>query len=138
MYGKMAPIYQEIQAEEAATQDYKKCCNNEQNKSIFKIPLSLMIVFSSFAINLKTMITWWAWTTFIIIVFHVSRFNSIESLLNAVHHTAITHPPDRTTLVIIFVLFFPLSTLVNSLLTCPGSCGQEPLIPVFLICDFSK
>ena len=44
----------------------------------FKIPLSHLIVFYYFPLNLKTMITWWSWTTFIIIVFCVSSFNYIE------------------------------------------------------------
>ena len=84
------------------------------------------------------MITWWDWPTFIIFVFRVSRLSSLESLMDLVQHTAIPHPPGRNTLVIIFILFFPLSILVNSLLTSPGSCDQDPLIPVFPIHDFSE
>ena len=103
-----------------------------------KIPLSHVIVFSSFALNLKTIITWWAWPNFIILVFRVSNFNSLESLLGIVQNTEIYRPPGRTTLVIIFIFFFPLSILVNSLLTSPGSCDQDPLIPIFPIQDFRK
>ena len=44
----------------------------------------------------------------------------------------------RTTLVIIFILFLPLSVLVKSLLTSPGSCDQYPLIPIFPIHKFSE
>ena len=34
MGGKIAPIRQETQVEEAAARDDKICCNNEQNNSI--------------------------------------------------------------------------------------------------------
>ena len=84
------------------------------------------------------MITRWDWPTFFILVFHVSSFNSIESLLDLVQHTATPHPPGRTTLNIIFVLLLSLSILANSLLTSPGYCDQDPLIPVFPIHDFSE
>ena len=84
------------------------------------------------------MITWWDCPTFVILVFRVSCFNSLDSLMDLVQHTAIPHPPGRTTLVIIFILFFPLSILVNSLITSPGSCDQDALIPVFPIHDFSE
>ena len=90
------------------------------------------------ALHLKTMITWWDCTTFIIIVIHVSCFNSLESMLDLVQHTAIHHPPDRTTLVIICILFFPLSILLSSLITSPGSCDKDLLIPIFPIHNFSE
>ena len=84
------------------------------------------------------MIPWWSWYTFIIIVFHISRFNSLESLKDLVQHTATPNPPGSNTLVIIFILFFTLSILVNSLHTSPGSSDQDPLILVFPIHNFIK
>ena len=82
------------------------------------------------------MITLWACPTFIILVFRFSSLNYLESLLDLVEHTGILNPLGSTTLVIIFVIFFPSSILVNSLLTSPGYCDQDPLIPVFLIHNF--
>ena len=58
--------------------------------------------------------------------------------MDLIQHTEISHPPDRTTLVIIFILLFSLSILVNSLLTSPGYCDLDLLIPVFTIKEFSK
>ena len=87
--------------------------------------------------NLKNIITWWDWPTFIILVFRVYCLSSLQSLMDLLHPTLIHHTPFRTTLVIIFILLFPLSVLVNSLLTSPGSFDQDPLIPIFLIHDFS-
>ena len=84
------------------------------------------------------MIHWWDWPTFIIIFFYVSCFSSLESLLNLVQNTATPHPPGRTTLVIISILFFSLSILVKSLLNSTGYCDQDPLIPVFDIHNFSE
>ena len=52
------------------------------------------------------MITWWDCTTLFIIVFRVSSLSSLESLMDLVQNTATPHPPDRTTLVIIF--YYPL------------------------------
>ena len=62
----------------------------------------------------------------------------LESLPDLVQHTAIPHPPGRTTLVIIFIHFFPFSILLISSLTNPVSCDQDPIILVFPIHDFSK
>ena len=84
------------------------------------------------------MITWWAWNTFIIIVFHVSRFSSLESLLDLVYHTAIHNPPGINTFVNIFIIFVTLLTLVNSLLTNTGYCYQDQLIPVYPIHNFRE
>ena len=84
------------------------------------------------------MITWLDWPSFIILVFRVSCFCFLMSLLNLFQHTAIPHKPGRNTLVVIFILFFPLSILLNSLLTSPGYCDQYPLIHVFPIHDFSE
>ena len=63
---------------------------------------------------------------------------SLESQLDLVQLTAISHPPCRTTLLIIFYPLLLLSILVNPLLTSPGSCTQDLLIPVYPIHDFSK
>ena len=79
-----------------------------------------------------------SWPIHIILVFCVSCFNSIESLLDIVQHTAIPHMTGRTTLVIIFIRFFPFSILVILSLTSPGSCDQDPIILVFSIHYFSK
>ena len=84
------------------------------------------------------MITWWAWTISIILVFHVSNFGSLESLLDLFHHTANPLPQVRTTLVIIFILFFNFSILVKLSLNSHGYCDQDPLIPVFPIHKFSE
>ena len=56
------------------------------------------------------MITWWTWTTLIILVFHVSCFNSLESLMDIVQHISTPHPPGRTTLV---VIFYTLLSFIN-------------------------
>ena len=82
------------------------------------------------------MITWWDWTTYIILVFHISHFNYIESLLDLVYPTAIIHLPGRTKLICIRI--FPLSTLVISSLTSPVSCDNDPTILVFPIHNFRK
>ena len=84
------------------------------------------------------MITWWDWPTYIILVFHVSRFNYLESLLDLVQHTATLHPPGRATLVIIFIHLFPFSILVISSLTSPVYHDQYPIILVFAIHDFCE
>ena len=83
------------------------------------------------------MITLWAWTTFLILVFCFSCFNYLETLLDLVEYKSISHPPGRTILVITFILFFPLSILVNSSFTSPCYCDQDTLIPIFNIHDFS-
>ena len=84
------------------------------------------------------MITWWDWYTSIILVFYVSHFNSLESMLNPVHHTEIPHPPGRDTLVITLILFFHLPILVNSSLNNPEYRDKYPLIPIFRIYNFIK
>ena len=90
---------------------------NAQMSYTVKILLSRVLVFSLFCSNLKTMITWWAWTTSIILVFHVSCFGSPDSLLGLFQYTAITHPSGRTTLVIIY--YHPLSFInIGKLITC--------------------
>ena len=58
--------------------------------------------------------------------------------MDLVYITAILHPPDRTEVFMIFIQVFPLSTLVISSLTSPGSCDHDPTILVFLIHNFRK
>ena len=89
------------------------------------------------------MITWWTWPTFIILVFHFSRFNSLESLLDLVQRTAIPHPPGRTTLVIIFYTHSPFIHIGKSItyqywILCPSlthSCSSNPQLQ--WVCDWN-
>ena len=82
------------------------------------------------------MITWCYCPTHIILVFNVSCFNYLESLLYLFQHTEIPHPPVRTTVVIIFISLFTFKFLLVSSLTSPGYCDQDSIILVFPIHDF--
>ena len=93
--------------------------------------------FHSLTLNLEKMITWWECLTYIILVSHVSCFNSIKSLMDIVRHTAIPHLPGSTTLVNIFIQFFPFSILVISSIISPVYPDQDQIIVVFIIQDFS-
>ena len=81
---------------------------------------------------------WWACPTYIILVFSVYYFNSLESLMDLVQHTAIPNPLGRTTLVVNFIQLFPFLVLVISSLTSSGSRDQDPNIILFPIHNFSE
>ena len=57
--------------------------------------------------------------------------------MDLVQHTETPHPPGSTTLVIIFIHFFPFSIFVISSLSNHVSCNKYPIIIVFPIHDFS-
>ena len=103
-----------------------------------KILLSRVIVLSFLLFNFKTMVTWWYWTTSFTLVFHVSCFIFLlihiwilsSSQQSSIHHAGLHY-------LLSFYSLFLLSILLNPLLTSPGSCTQDLLIPVYPIHDFS-
>ena len=84
------------------------------------------------------MITWWDCPTYSLFYFMSILSVSLESLLDPVQHISTPHQPDRTKLLIIFIRFFPLSILVISSFTNPGSSDQGPTSLVFTIHNFSE
>ena len=88
-------------------------------------------LFIRFLFTYKNMITWWYWPTYLFLSFIYIVSVSLESMLDIVHHTEILYQPGSTTLVIIFIHYFPFSIFVISSITNPGSCHQDPIIIVF-------
>ena len=84
------------------------------------------------------MITWWDWPTFFIIVFRVSWFISLDSLLDIFQNPAIPHPPGRTILVIIFYPLFSFINIDKSITYQSWNLWPRLTHSYFLIHDFSK
>ena len=85
------------------------------------------------------MVTWWAWTTSFILVFHLYCFRSLLIhcwILSSTHESPI-HQVGLHYL-LYFILILHLYILVNTLLTSTWSCAQDLPIPVYCIHDFSE
>ena len=113
-------------------------CNESLIKGV-KIPLSRVIVLSLFALNFKTMGTWWARPTSFTLAFCVSCFIFFlsHSWILSISHQSPLHHAVLHYLLYFYPLFL-LSVLVNPWLTIPGSLSQDLLIPVFPIHNYSK
>ena len=103
-----------------------------------KITLSRVKVLSFFALNFKTMFTWCNRPPYVFL----SSMSLVSALLSHcwIFSSTQKSPIHQTGLrqLLSFILLFPLSILVNILLTSPGSFAQDLLILVFPIHDFSE